>query len=174
VVLTVRNQDGGAPYSTIEDVVIEDCTIEHVGAGVNILGRDDTYPSGTMQRVTIRRCTFADVSPVAYGGSGRTVLINGGPVDLTLEAITVTTDVLLNSALYLDGVPLERFRVASCDWYEGEYGIFGGGVLGEAALAAYAPGYTWSGVTVHKTQAERWIAWPAGTTVVDHTSQTAA
>jgi hypothetical protein len=30
----------------------------------------------------------------------------------------------------------------------------------------YAPDYTWANVTVHKTQQERWIHWPPGTTVV--------
>lgn len=173
IVLTIRNQEGTAPYSTIEDVVIEDCSIAHVGAGINILGRDDTFLSEVMQRVTIRRCTFDDLSPDVWPGAGRCVFIQGGPIDLTLEDLHFAGTGIIQAALTFDhpGELAERFVVDKVEWPEGWYGINGQDApgLGAPVLDMYAPGYSWSNVTVHKQQNERWINWPLGTTIIDDT-----
>ena len=41
MVLTVRNQGGQAPWSTIEDVEIKDNIVRHASTGINILGSDN-------------------------------------------------------------------------------------------------------------------------------------
>ena len=43
ILFTVRNQDGGAPWSVIEDVTFSNNVVRHVAAGINILGRDDNH-----------------------------------------------------------------------------------------------------------------------------------
>ena len=61
ILFTVRNQDGGAPWSVVEDVTFSNNVIRHVAAGINILGRDDNHPSQQTRRITIRNNVFLDV-----------------------------------------------------------------------------------------------------------------
>ncbi len=68
--ITVRNQDGKAPFSTIEDVTVKDNLIISAGTGINILGKDDGHPSQTLKRLTITNNLFLDITnkEVGYGG----------------------------------------------------------------------------------------------------------
>ena len=61
ILFTVRNQDGGAPWSTIEDVTFTNNLVRHVAAGINMLGRDDNHPSQQARRIAIRNNLFLDV-----------------------------------------------------------------------------------------------------------------
>lgn len=167
LVLTVRNQNGGSPWTTISDVVIEDTVWRHLGAGINILGRDDTHPSAVMTDVTIQRCTFEDVDPVAWGGAGRQVQIAGGPANLALLDNTFSGQ-HLNSALTFDQpqFPLLGFRAIGNRWQEGDYGITAAGMaLGKPVLDRYAPGSVWERNVIVKGASGRTIAYPAGTTL---------
>ena len=51
IVFTPRGENGRAPWSTVEDVTFRYNIIRHIGAGFNLLGRDDAGPSGTMKRI---------------------------------------------------------------------------------------------------------------------------
>lgn len=67
--ITVRNQNGGAPWSTIEDVEIMNNIVRHASTGVNILGSDDLHPSQEVKRISVVNNLFLDlISPgdVAY------------------------------------------------------------------------------------------------------------
>ncbi len=68
--ITVRNQDGKAPFSTIEDVLIKDNLIISASTGIGILGKDDGHPSQTLKRLTIVNNLFLDITnkPEGYGG----------------------------------------------------------------------------------------------------------
>ncbi len=80
-VLTVRNQEGKAPWSTLEDIEITNNIVNHASTGVNLLGSDTYHPSATANRIRIANNLFMDiVSPgdVAYflqinSGNGITV-----------------------------------------------------------------------------------------------------
>lgn len=76
--ITVRNQDGTAAFSTIEDVLIKDNIISITGEGINILGKDDTNPSQTMNRLTITNNLFLDLGNKTTQGSGYFIQISGG------------------------------------------------------------------------------------------------
>jgi hypothetical protein len=185
IVLTVRNQDGTAPRSTIQDVLLEDLTVTGMGEGLAILAYDDTIRDGKpflserMARVTLNRVTFAGIDTSVYGGSGRVMLIQGGPKDLVLRDVTGSGVGTLNSAIAFSDFPFEAFgypRVQAEGLIVerftapiGAYGIFGEGTgLGKPALDHYAPGYVWNGVTLTKGNGDdpgRWIEYPAGTTV---------
>ena len=85
---TVRNQDGTAPWSTIEDVTFQKNIVRHSGSGVNILAADDPNPSQTMKRVLVRDNLFADINGTTWGGNGRLFQIlgyAGGSTDLVIE-----------------------------------------------------------------------------------------
>ena len=68
--LSVRNQDGNAPYSIVEDGLIEGNTIQDVGTAVSIQGRDNLQPSQTIRNVTFRNNTFDHINKAVYGGRG--------------------------------------------------------------------------------------------------------
>jgi hypothetical protein len=88
IVLTVRNQNGTAPWSTIEDVLLEDLTCRYGGGGISILGRD-TRRSGIMSRIVVRNVRCESIDPTGFtAGIGRLVIVNGGPDQLTLDGIT--------------------------------------------------------------------------------------
>lgn len=59
--ITVRNQDGKAPFSTVEDVSIKDNIISNAGEGINILGSDNNFPSHTLKRLTITNNLLLDI-----------------------------------------------------------------------------------------------------------------
>jgi len=95
LVLTVRNQDGNAPWSRIHDVTIERCHFSKGGGGINFLGHDDMYPSEDLDGVTIKNCAFVEMNPSGlwsqggYYGSGRCTMFNRAPKNITLDAITM-------------------------------------------------------------------------------------
>ncbi len=76
--ITVRNQEGNAPFSTIEDVVIKNNVIRGAGEGINILGKDDTYPSQTMKNLSISNNLFLEIGSAGYEGGGYFIQIAGG------------------------------------------------------------------------------------------------
>ena len=88
--ITVRNQDGNAPFSTIEDVLIKDNVINGAGEGINILGKDDTNPSQTLQRLNIVNNIFLNIGGKNWEGRGYFVQISNG------EDILITNNTVFN------------------------------------------------------------------------------
>ncbi len=71
ILFTVRNQDGGAPWSTVEDVTFRKNILRHSGGGFNILAADNTFPSQRTKRILIQDNLLDDISSVNWGGTGR-------------------------------------------------------------------------------------------------------
>ena len=68
---TVRNEDGKAPFSTIEDVEIRNNIINGAGAGINILGKDDNnLPSQTLNHLNIVNNLFLNIGNGVFSDSG--------------------------------------------------------------------------------------------------------
>ncbi len=70
--LTVRNQDGNAPWSVVEDVLMQDNWIRNSGGGINFLGSDDNNESAKMKRVRIVNNLFTGIDSAKWG-RGRTL-----------------------------------------------------------------------------------------------------
>ena len=83
ILFTVRNQDGGAPWSTIEDVTFTNNLVRHVAAGINMLGRDDNNPSQQAKRIAIRNNVFLDVG--GKWGNGRLFQLLDGVSGATID-----------------------------------------------------------------------------------------
>jgi len=83
ILFTVRNQDGGAPWSTIEDVTFTNNLVRHVAAGVNMLGRDDNNSSQQAKRIAIRNNVFLDVG--GKWGPGRLFQMLDGMSGVTID-----------------------------------------------------------------------------------------
>ena len=90
--ITVRNQDGGSPYSTIEDVVIRDNVVKGSGDGINILGKDDAHPSQILRRLDIENNLFLDIVGAndGFDGSGYFIQVSDG------ESITIANNTAFN------------------------------------------------------------------------------
>jgi hypothetical protein len=80
IVFTVRDQNGMAPWSTVEDVTFRLNIVRRAGGGINVSGTDDAFGSQETARVLIQNNLLADIGP-QWGGAGRVFqLLNGlGP-----------------------------------------------------------------------------------------------
>jgi hypothetical protein len=71
ILFTVRNQDGGAPWSTVEDVTFRRNVVRHSGGGFNVLAADNNFPSQQTKRILIQDNLLDDISSLNWGGTGR-------------------------------------------------------------------------------------------------------
>jgi hypothetical protein len=102
-VLTVRNQKGSAPWSTIENVVIENVVGHHAAGVCNFLGSDSNYPSETMRNVTLRHWRVTDLDRLGITkGAGWIFLFHRAPEHLTIEDVSVEGQ-NLNAGVYVIG-----------------------------------------------------------------------
>jgi len=168
LVLTVRNQDGRAPWATIQDATFRNNIWTDGAAAINILGRDDiketregrpvpigtVRPSVPMQRVTIVGDTFA-LDPVKYAKGNtnmKAIQIGAGPIEVTLDRVTITTVSALGAAVYFNGpLPATSLTLRDVTLPPSKYGMFGEGVSVAASnLTATNPA---------------WVKWTTGSTI---------
>jgi hypothetical protein len=83
ILLTPRNQSGGCPWCVTEDIIIRLNKGVNLGQGINILGRDYTYPSEITHRVLIENNTM-DITGL-NNSSENIYQILGGPTDVTIR-----------------------------------------------------------------------------------------
>jgi hypothetical protein len=61
IVLTVRNQNGKAPWSTLEDVTVRNNLVRHASSGINILGSDNEHRSQEAKRIRVVNNLLLDI-----------------------------------------------------------------------------------------------------------------
>jgi hypothetical protein len=83
ILFTVRNQDGDAPWSVVEDVTFRNNTLRHVAAGFNILGHDDIHESRQTSRIAIHNNFITDVGG-RWGGNGRLFQLLNGTANVSM------------------------------------------------------------------------------------------
>jgi hypothetical protein len=88
VVLTVRNQNGKAPWSTIEDVEIRNNIVRHASTGINILGSDSEHRSLEAKRIRITNNLLVDIVADKPDNIPYFLQTNGGQ-QITVEHNTV-------------------------------------------------------------------------------------
>lgn len=137
ILFTVRNQDGDAPWSTIEDVIFSNNLVRHVAGGINILGRDDNHPSQQVRRIAIRNNVFLDVG--GPWGNGRLFQLLNGTSGVSIEHNTAfQTGSILSGG---DNTPHTSFVFQNNIVPHNEHGMTGSGTEpGTATLARYFPG----------------------------------
>jgi hypothetical protein len=124
ILLTVRNQDGGCTWCQVDHITIEQNTVAHVAAGINILGYDYNYPSQQTNAIVVRNNLFADVDSQNWGGNGYFALITGQPRDITIDHNTIISD-HGSGVLQLDGAPILQFTFTNNMAKVNDYGIIG-------------------------------------------------
>jgi hypothetical protein len=135
--LTVRNQNGSAPWSVIEDVTMQNNIIRNSGGGINFLGNDDVYPSATMKRVQIINNLFENLSAEKFGADGRFITISGGE-DISLVNNTIFHD---GNIITAHGDASKRFVFRNNIASFNKYGFNGGNGEGlKEIFPTYFPG----------------------------------
>jgi cellulose synthase/poly-beta-1,6-N-acetylglucosamine synthase-like glycosyltransferase len=137
ILFTVRNQDGGAPWSVVEDVTFTNNIVRRAGAGINILGHDDNHPSKQTSRIAIRNNVFTEIG--GSWGHGRLLQLLEGTRDITIDHNTAFQT---GSALFGgDGRPHTGFVFQNNLMHAPNGGIIGSGTGGgTASLERYFPG----------------------------------
>ncbi len=139
ILFTVRNQDGSAPWSVVEDVTFADNIVRHAAAGINMHGRDDLHPSQQTRRVAIRNNLFEDIGGPRWGGNGTLFQIINGTANVVIEH---NTAVQTGKIIMTEGpAPQEDFVFRANLVPHNEYGIIGTGTgPGRDTLDKYFPG----------------------------------
>ncbi len=139
ILFTVRNQEGTAPWSVVEDVTFTNNILRHVAAAFNILGRDDNNESQQAQRIKISNNLIYDVGGKQWSGNG------------TFLQISETRNVVIDHNTVLHRGNIITGHGAANDGFvftdnllsHNEYGVIGDGVgPGNATLTKYFPNLT--------------------------------
>lgn len=84
ILFTVRNDEGPAPWSVIEDVLFENNIVRNTPLGINILGIDSYQPSEQLKNLVIRGndITVTGWKTVQIGGQAKDIYIYGNKLNL--------------------------------------------------------------------------------------------
>jgi hypothetical protein len=137
ILFTPRNQDGGAPWSVVEDVTFVNNVVRHVAGGINVLGRDDIQKSQPTRRIAILNNVFLDVG--GRWGKGRLLQLLDGTEDVIVEHNTAahTGGIMWGG----EGTPHHGFVFQNNIVADNDAGIMAGGTAGgRATLDRYFPG----------------------------------
>jgi hypothetical protein len=137
IVLTPRNQDGGAPWTVVEDVDFVNNIVRHSAAGFNILGEDYLHPSQQTQRIRIENNLFEDIGGAEWG-NGRLFQIIDRTADLIIRNNTAFHT---NNIISASGGAHTGFVFTDNIVPHNSYGVHGDGMgVGNSALNTYFPG----------------------------------
>ena len=131
VLFTVRNQDGKAPWATIENVQFTNNTVKNAEQGLQLLGSDYTNQSGRGNGLVIANNLFTGIA-------NRFLTVSG------FYNVTVNHNTHLQNGnvMALYGEPSIGFVYTNNITTRSGYGFFGDNVgEGTAALTTYTPGF---------------------------------
>ncbi|TLZ54034.1 MAG: hypothetical protein E6K17_08725 [Methanobacteriota archaeon] len=136
ILFTVRNQDGTAPWSQVDHVVFQDNILRHGGAGFNILGYDNNFPSQQTGNVTIRNNLLYDVADT-WGGNGAFLQLLDATSDIKVDHNTVLHS---GNVITADGRPHTGFVFTNNIAPHNLYGVIGTNYgPGNSSLDVYFP-----------------------------------
>jgi len=137
ILFTVRNQEGTAPWSVVEDVAFTNNIVRHTAAGINFLGKDDNYPSERVKRVWIANNLFDDVGGKRWGNNGRFLQI-ADTEDVVIDHNTIFHT---GNVITAYGAVNKGFVFTNNIVPHNEYGVMGDGAsIGNSTLDRYFPG----------------------------------
>jgi hypothetical protein len=130
IVLTPRNQDGGAPWSTVQNVLIENCIGRYAGGVAQFLGHGRRQRIGRAEERGHPQLRVQNIDPKGLtGGRGRLFEFSNRPQGLTLEDLTVVGKNLGARGYFtgpVDGLVLRNLKLSdrTYDWKidAGEWG----------------------------------------------------
>jgi hypothetical protein len=122
ILMTVRNQDGNAPWSVVEDVSFVNNVVRHTASGIYILGRDNNWPSEQTKRILIANNLFDDIGGASWGGGGTLLQIIQGAADVV---VTHNTAFNTYNVIMAEGDVHPRFVFSNNIVFQNQYGIIG-------------------------------------------------
>ena len=87
ILVTPRNQSGGATWTITSDIAIVNNVIADVGSGINLSGYDSEHPSQMTARVLVRNNVLGVTA--LHGADGRGFEINPGGSDYMIDHNTI-------------------------------------------------------------------------------------
>jgi hypothetical protein len=90
ILFTVRNQNGSAPWSVVEDVTFRNNVVRHTASGINILGRDDNNLSRRTKRILIQKISLMIWGRPWGGGDGSSTA--AGTEDVVIDQYGLQTE----------------------------------------------------------------------------------
>ena len=178
ILFTVRNDEGGAPWSVLEDVLFENNIIRETENGFNVLGYDSYKPSGRATRITIRNNLLLTTGVAVQMGAEVGVLtVEHNTFRQGYNFVTAYPGVIwvagsagVRAAQYAVETLTMKNNIAN----HNEYGFIGESAgIGTGALMALTRAYTWTNNVMAGEQG--WgQAYPVVTwqpSMVDHLAQ---
>jgi hypothetical protein len=149
ILFKATNQDGGAPWSTTQDVTMRYNKIWRVAAAWNIAAHPEQYPvTSPAARFLIYDNVVDSVNVGQFTGPGVGLQVLGDVADL-IFAHNTTTNPSGNQAVLFDGFPNTRFVYHSNLTSAGAYGIFGSAWGdGTPAINHYAPSALYANIAL--------------------------
>src|SRR5205807_2531733 len=152
IVFTPRNQNGTAPWSTVQDVTFTHNIVRHSTGGINLLGWDDlSTASGQLQRVLIQHNLFTDIGAFAANGGyvGLLFLMADGTANVVIDHNTaLQTEWPLYAQVHNAGRgPHTGFVFTNTITANNQYGVSGDGTSANpmGTLTTYFPGFVFAG-----------------------------
>jgi hypothetical protein len=149
IVFTVRNDEGGAPWSVIEDVLFERNIVRDTEGVFNVLGYDGYQPSGRTTRVTIRHNLAIGTGFFLLAGAEvGTLIVDHNTVDQGRNFLT-----LYRGDVWAAGTSgprpgqfaVENLTITNTLANHNDYGAFGENAgIGTPALVALTRTYQWT------------------------------
>ncbi|HUF79496.1 MAG TPA: hypothetical protein VMN03_00050, partial [Burkholderiales bacterium] len=168
IVLSPRNQDGRADWTTVEDVTIRRNLVRHAGGGLQIIGEDSNHPSGPTRGIRITGNIFYDLDARRWGGTGAFALVGDGPSDVTIEHNTVSQSgniVMAYGGRKDAPTAAEGFVFRGNVIRHNNYGVHGADrAPGRDSLDAFFPGAVFAGNVIAGGSAGRY---PDGNRFID-------
>jgi len=141
ILFTVRNQNGTAPWSVVQDIQFTNNVIHDVANGINMLGWDNLAPSQQLKNITLQRNLFYNLG--AWNNRGWLLQMQDGSASVRVDHNTAldTSAVLYATASTgspHSGAQNTEFIFQNNIVSNGTLGIAGDGVgSGSGALASY-------------------------------------
>jgi hypothetical protein len=145
ILFTVRNQDGGSPWATVEDVTFTNNLVRHTSSAVNVLGQDNLQKSGQSHRLKITNNVFEGVTSTPWGGAGCFLQITDS-IDAKVENNTIFHTGNLVTAYPNYNAPSNTGFVFRNNIAANNSGVIGDSTApGPSSLFAYFPGVIFVG-----------------------------
>jgi hypothetical protein len=149
ILFTPRNQNGGSPWSVVQDVTFTNNIVRHSGGGFNITGPDnEAGPSQPSRRILIKNNLIDDIDGVKWGSAShgpadsRFIQLVGGPLNVTVDHNTIFQT---GSLIVADVAPSPGFVFRNNFAPHNQYGVLGSDRSpGADTLNFYFPGYVFS------------------------------
>jgi hypothetical protein len=91
ILLTPKDQYGRAPWTTVQDVLVEWNIVRDVAEAIRVLGDDHVHPAVRSERIVIRDNLLV-VDHAQHGGSGRCLTVGRAPQQIEFSGNTCIAD----------------------------------------------------------------------------------